>query len=138
VTLLNWRRAWAVAVIAVVLAGCGGSNALDPAARRGLADAQAAADRAFARLSRLEHRVGALAGRVRERDARAESLAAKSDDLERSLERLGKAVDRLRSQSDGARERARAALATAESAARDLAVLTRRFDYHLSHYHGGG
>jgi methyl-accepting chemotaxis protein len=83
------------------------------------------------RLEGLEDDLDA-AGKVGERvDKVSERLWA-------SLGKLRKSLEEVRSGAGEAAANADAALVRAEQAARDLALLGNRYDYHLRRYHGGG
>jgi septal ring factor EnvC (AmiA/AmiB activator) len=129
------RGAALLVLIALALASCGSPGALDDAAQDQIdearSEAQAATEVAAAlttRLSRLENR---LAAASEDRAEVAKQLDKISSRLEYSIAHFTKQVKALRSGSSEARANAEAALAEALQAARDLAVLERRFDYHL-------
>jgi hypothetical protein len=123
----------AIALLAGV--ACGRAEPLDAAAQQSVDEAEAAAAEALDLAERLEVRVAGVESDILE--ARRARRALQRD-LGREQRRLGDAVaklrtalDDLRSESAAASEEGKSALAAATSAARDLAVLTRRFDYHL-------
>jgi uncharacterized protein (DUF3084 family) len=127
-----------VLAAALLLAGCGSGSAepaTDDQARTLAADAAQA-------LSRLEDQTQALTDRVKElettRDRSGERLGRVTDRLWTSLTKLRASLADLQGMSEEAAADASSALAEAQAAARDLAVLDSRFDYHLSHDHGGG
>jgi hypothetical protein len=109
----------------VLLAQCGegaGASGPSPATAARLATQSATRARVLARtVADLRERVDSLrraAGRTRSRWARQRRRAS------------GR-LDRARAQADAADAAADAAAARVDEVARDLSILTRRFDYHL-------
>jgi TolA-binding protein len=135
------KRAAAVVGAALVLAvallgaGCGSSSppATDDQARNLASDAAQA-------LTQLEDQTKALADRVDElessRDRGSADLDAVTERLWSSLAKLRASLSDLEGLTDDAAANASAALAEAQAAANDLAVLDSRLDYHLRQ-HGG-
>ncbi|HEX2235031.1 MAG TPA: hypothetical protein VHK89_02045 [Actinomycetota bacterium] len=122
----------------LALAACGRAQALDPAAQEEIEGARAVADRALEAVESFEPRVSLLERRVASQRRVVRSLrddaSTASKDLGKALAAVEKRLDRLEASGDAVAERAGTALARAEKAARDLAVLVRRFDYHLRHH----
>lgn len=134
-TVLRLGRASLLLMAAALSSSCGVAGGLDAATERDLAGARASAKEALARVERLEDRLTEVEAVLR--SARSERAAVERL-VRRRAERLGAAVTRLRSSLEELRakgsavaEDAARALATATAAARDISVLTRRFDYHL-------
>ncbi|HEX2196678.1 MAG TPA: hypothetical protein VHJ76_07105 [Actinomycetota bacterium] len=131
-------RAAALVLAAGTFAGCARAPSLDPAAKERLDDARESAAEAVAAVDDLEDRIAELeddlddAGRVSERVDRV------TERLWDSLAKLRKSLDEAEAGASDASATAGAALGRAEQAARDLAVLGNRYDYHLRRYHGGG
>ncbi|MGH2695194.1 MAG: hypothetical protein ACRDJJ_10340 [Actinomycetota bacterium] len=126
------KAASAALVALVLLAGCGG----DPESRP---DGSQAAGQPG--LDSLEDRIVELEGLVDDLGASDDRLATR---LRRTTQRLQGSVSALRSSlraaeedAGGALDDAGAALSRVEQVARDLSVLTERYDYHLKRYHGG-
>jgi hypothetical protein len=138
VKLLSARRSWAALLAAAALTACGRAEAIDPQAQQRLSSVQEDAETALADVAELHVRVV----RAERRLLRAQAAHRK---LRRSMgsdvRRLQKAVDALRAtarelrrDSSRAADEAASAAQAAATAARDLTVLTRRFDYHLRHH----
>ncbi len=131
-----------VATIALALAGCGRGEAADAGlldttdeqAREQVADALRAVELLEDRTAELEAEVASL------RDQRARA-AARLDKATRrlwsSLSELRGSVAEARAAGESASSEVAAALSQAGAAARALAVLDNRFEYHLRQ-HGGG
>jgi hypothetical protein len=124
------------------LAACGGVTPFS-GDDEGPDPAEVAADDARAALEYAEdvgrelvELKGAFTASERRAERLARTSARRAERMDRALARLRDALDRLRQEATGAGGQAREALAAASGAARDLAVLTRRFDYHLRS--GGG
>jgi predicted nucleic acid-binding Zn-ribbon protein len=138
VRLLSARRAWAVAAAAATLTACGRAPSVDPEAQQRLEEvrdeAQAAADDVadlHVRVVRLERRL------LRSQSAHRRlqrALSTQEKILEKSVESLEATTKELRKSSTIASDRANEAAEAASAAARDLTVLTRRFNYHLRHH----
>jgi chromosome segregation ATPase len=94
-----------------------------------------AIDGLSARLADVRHDVAAIKDDNAHAAARLERVTGA---LWASLKKLRGTVADARSGSNSALADAESALQRAESAARDLSVLTDRFDYHLRADHGGG
>ncbi len=131
-------KAAALVLAAGTFAGCARAEALDPAAKERLDDARAAADEALEAVSVVEARIAGLEDDLDDAARVSDRVDRVSERLWASLARLGKSLDDLRAGAGAAAASADAALARAEQAARDLAVLDNRYDYHLRRYHGGG
>ncbi|HVF52894.1 MAG TPA: hypothetical protein VNC78_04720 [Actinomycetota bacterium] len=112
-------------IVALALASCGPPGA-DPAA---------ADDALRLKVDRLEADLIALSRSSTENEGRLRVIERKLSD---ATDRLEQAMRRLESALAGAEADAAGALERAESAARSLAVLTDRYDYHLRRYHGDG
>jgi outer membrane murein-binding lipoprotein Lpp len=126
-----------VLAAAFLFAGCGpGSDqpATDDQARTLAADAAQA-------IAQLEDETKALTDRVAELestgDRAGERIDTVSDRLWASLTKLKESLNEMKGISEDAAAQANSALAEAQAAARDLAVLDSRLDYHLRQ-HGGG
>ena len=128
-------RAGALAAAALLSVSCGPAGALDRSAERRLEGARVDASEALERVDDLEARLGELGEELR-------SSRRGQDGLERALQRRGErfrevvatlrgSLKELREVSGSIEDDAAAALSVAHSTARDLSVLTRRFDYHL-------
>lgn len=134
-----YRRAgWgaAILVLVIALAACGSAESLDDAARERIdaaesqaADAVAAVDSLTERVSEMEDELGGL---TLERKQLAKQLDRISSRLDVQIAEL---KDQLRAAKSSSSEEAASALAAAQQAARNLAVLERRFDYHLKNGH---
>jgi chromosome segregation ATPase len=136
-------RAVALLPLLVVIAtACGDSQG-------NLDQARSAAVRALERVERLEARLQAV---DRELESVSNQSVRASRAGQRLRDRLTATGQRLTAALTGIRESIGALTATAEStmgdassaltearrAARDLAILQQRYDYHLRRYHGGG
>jgi chromosome segregation ATPase len=129
VTIFAMRLMAAAVSVAVVLPACGTGSASDDAAVvRKADDAAAAAERSLEAVQELEAEVASLEDRLD--DARRKG-AALSGRLDKATTRLWDSLATLRASSGDASSSASSALATAQSASRDIAVLTQRLDYHL-------
>lgn len=134
-----YRRAgWgaAILVLVIALAACGSTEPLDDAAQERIdaaesqaADAVAAVDSLTERLAEMEDELGGL---TLERKQLAKQLDRISSRLDVQIAEL---KDQLRAARSSSSEEAASALAAAQQAARNLAVLERRFDYHLKNGH---
>jgi uncharacterized coiled-coil protein SlyX len=142
VSVSNVAVRWVVVAAALALAACGRAQALDPAAQEEIEGARALAERAVDEVRRFEPRVALLERRVaahkRAASALRDALVSRSEKLDAALRGVERRLERLAASNRAATKDAEAALSAAEAAARDLAILTRRFDYHLRRYHGGG
>jgi hypothetical protein len=136
------RRILVLSLLGAGLAACGQAS-VDDARRAGEAARAAAAD-ANARVADLEASVGHIEDVVTRLQTSTRGMAADVErgekaDLRRhrrlleATDRLWKSVGRLRDSLQAADEDAAAAASRAADLARDLAVLTKRFDYHLKH-----
>lgn len=145
-TLLGAARAAIVVVVALATIACGRAEQGAPA--DALRAVRADARRALDEIAELRGELTTLRARLvearRGRSKLKSTLDANTERLSASLERVRRSLDEVRSASasgrdeaQAAQDRAASALAAANAAARDLAVLTRRFDYHLRRYHGG-
>lgn len=127
-----------VLLAGLALAACGRAQALDPAAQEEIEGARTVADRALEAVEGFEPRVALLERRVASQRRAVQGLQDKastaSKDLGKALAAVEKRIAKLEESGDAAAEKAGAALAEAAKAARDLAVLMRRFDYHLRHH----
>jgi hypothetical protein len=133
VTISAMRLVAAAVVAAAVVPGCGSGSGSDDAALRRADEARAAAARSLDAVEGLQDDVDSLTHRLA--DARAKD-AALGHRLDSISERLWDSLGRLRSSIDDASSSASSALGAAQSAARDIAVLEQRLDYHLRQ--GGG
>lgn len=131
-------RAAALVLVAGAFAGCARAEALDPAAKERLDEANATAAEAVAAVDDLEARIEDLEDDL----AAAERIGDRVDSVS---ERLGgtrsknrTALDEDRSGGSDPAATADAAAGQASQAARDLDVLGNRYDYHLRRFHGGG
>ncbi len=137
-SISNMTRAAALVLAAGTFAGCARAPSLDPAAKERLDDARESAAEAVAAVDGLEERIAALEDDLDEASRVSERVDRVSERLWASLAKLRKSLDDVRSGTDDAAASADAALGRAEQAARDLAVLGNRYDYHLRRDHGGG
>jgi chromosome segregation ATPase len=130
----------AVSALLVMALGACGQASVDDARRAGQA-AQDAAAEANARVADLEATTTHLEDVVARLQDSANSIASDLEGTDRAearrhervlkiADRLWKSVGRLREAVD---ENATTASERASSLARDIAVLTKRFDYHLKH-----
>jgi TolA-binding protein len=137
VKLLDARGFLAVLLAAVALTACGRTAPVRPRPTEGLEDVRAEAQSTAADVAELHTRVVRLERRLlRAQSAQRKlrhNVAAKRARLEKSVARLEETLAALRKKSSAAARGAAAAAEVAASAARDLTVLTRRFDYHLRH-----
>jgi TolA-binding protein len=130
--MMPTMKAASSALVALVLfAGCGG----DPEPRPGASATASQED-----LASLQDRVAELEDLVDDLREGDDRMAAR---LRATTTRLGDSVSSLRSSLQSAEDDATDALADAgaaaarvEQVARDLSVLTERYDYHLRRYHG--
>jgi chromosome condensin MukBEF ATPase and DNA-binding subunit MukB len=133
------KLAWgAVLAVVATLTACARAPSVDPQAQQRLesvqADAQAAVEDVadlHVRIVRLERRL--LRSQAAHRRLKRTSRAADKV-LEKSVENLEAAAKELRARASAASDRGAEAAQVAAAAARDLTVLTRRFDYHLRHH----
>ena len=137
-SISNMTRAAALVLAAGTFAGCARAPSLDPAAKERLDDAREAAAEAAAAVDDLEDRIAALEDDLDDAAGVKERVDRVAERLWGSLGKLRKSLDDVRSGASDAAATADAALSRAEQAARDLAVLGNRYDYHLRRYHGGG
>ena len=133
-TIFAMRLMAAAVTVAVVLPACGTGSGSDESLVRKADDAMAAAERSLEAVGELEGEIAGLEDRLD--DARRKG-AALSGRLDKATQRLWDSLARVRSSVDDASGSASSAVATAQSAARDIAVLTQRFDYHLRQSGGG-
>lgn len=127
-------------MLAGLAAGLLGASALacsEPAAVRGR-DGAAEAAQALEVAQELEQQLAALQGAV---EARDETVARMKKRIARLAERLAAAsaeAERVRAAAKSdLDERAAALEASIAELERRLEILTERYDYHLSRYHGG-
>ena len=133
-TIFAMRLMAAALSVAVALPACGSGSGPDESLVRKADDAMAAAERSLEAVDELEAEITTLEGRLD--DARRKG-AALSSRLDKASKRLWESLARVRSSVTDASGSASSAVATAQSAARDIAVLTQRFDYHLRQTGGG-
>jgi predicted nucleic acid-binding Zn-ribbon protein len=133
VTIFAMRLLAAAVTAAVVLPACGTGSGSDESLRKA-DDALAAAERSLTAVDDLKEEVSALENRLD--DARRKG-AALSSRLDKATQKLWDSLARVRTSVSDAAGSASSALASAQSAARDIAVLTQRFDYHLRQSGGG-
>ena len=128
-------RAGALTLAALALISCGPAGSLDRSAERRLEGARATASEALERVDDLEARLAGLEGDLRasrrEKRGSERALQRRSARLRDMVDGLRDSLRELREASGSIEENVAAALSVANSAARDLSVLTRRFDYHL-------
>ena len=140
----------AVSLLLIVTLGACGQASVDDARRAGQAARDAAAE-ANARVADLEATVAHLQDVALRLRSSTRGLASDLKQTERAELRrhrgvmdlskrlrksIGQLKDSVRAADDhaaAASQRARRAAASASELARDLAVLTKRFDYHLKH-----
>lgn len=129
-TISAMRLVAAGMLVAAAVPGCGSGSAGDDAdaALRRAERAQAAADRSLDAVHELEAEVDSLTERLHDAHAQDEAIR---DRLDGVTKRLWDSIARARAGASDAAGSASSALATAQSAARDLAVLSKRLDYHL-------
>jgi predicted nucleic acid-binding Zn-ribbon protein len=118
----------AAVTVAVALPACGSGSGSDESLVRKADEAMTTAERSLEAVDELEGEVAALESRLD--DARRKG-AALSSRLDKATTKLWDSLDRLRTTTDDASASASSAVASAQAAARDIAVLTQRFDYHL-------
>lgn len=126
-TICAMRLVAAAVTVAVVLPACGSGTGSEESLRKA-DDAMAAAERSLKAVDALEDEVASLETRLD--DARRKG-AALSSRIDKATEKLWESLARIRASTDDAAGSASSALSSAQSAARDIAVLTQRFDYHL-------
>jgi hypothetical protein len=117
----------AAVTVAVALPACGSGTGSEESLRKA-DDAMAAAERSLEAVDALEAEVASLENRLD--DARRKG-AALSSRLDKATQKLWESLARVRTSAGDAAGSASSAVASAQSAARDIAVLTQRFDYHL-------
>lgn len=137
-SIVTMRRAAALVLAAGSLAGCARAQALDPAAKERLDDARATADEALDAVAGLEARLEIAEADLEQAGRVSKRVDEVSERLWASLAKLRRSLDEVRAEAGDAGADADAALGRAEQAARDLALLENRYDYHLRRYHGGG
>ena len=114
---------------AVLLAACGGEDPGPvPAEARDVAAVRASVADLSERIDRLKQRVAGARAAQRRSRARLRGVAG---DLEGRVKALRASLDEIADAADGAAANASAALGEAQAAARDVAVLGNRLDYHL-------
>lgn len=147
VTIPGMKAALALVFVALVATACGRAENGDSQRLRREADrARAAADEALEAVDAMKADLEALRldleGEVtrlrRQRERMAGSLDVVRERLWGALSSLRDTIGGLRQDSSAAASEAASALDEARSAAKDLAVLESRFDYHLRRDHGGG
>ena len=120
--------------LVIALPACARTEAPAPDDDAAAATAEALAD--------LDERVATLeadlASLETARERAGNRLRKLSGRLKGALDRLRDSLAEVRATAGTSGDNAAAALATANSAARDLEVLEERYDYHLRRYHGGG
>ena len=126
-TIFAMRLVAAAVTAAVLLPACGSGSGSDESLRRA-DDALATAERSLEAVDDLKAEVSSLETRLD--DARRKG-AALSSRLDKATQRLWDSLARIRTSASDAAGSASSALASAQSAAREIAVLTQRFDYHL-------
>jgi hypothetical protein len=136
--MATMRRAAALVLAAGAFAGCARAQAHDPAEKERLDDARSTPAEAMDAVDDLEARVEELEGDLAAADRVSERVDRVSERLWASLAKLRKSLDEARGAAGDAAANADAALGSAQQAARDLALLGNRYDYHLRRYHGGG
>jgi hypothetical protein len=133
----------AVSLLLMMVLGACGQASVDDARRAGQAARDAAAE-ANARVADLEATMAHLEDVVARLQDSANSIANDVEGAERAevrrhervlkiADRLWKSIGRLRESVVAADRHATTASDRAASLARDVAVLTKRFDYHLKH-----
>ena len=129
-TISAMRLVAAGMLVAVAVPGCGSGSAGDDAdaALRRAERAEAAADRSLEAVHDLEAEVDSLTERLHDAQSSDDAIRDRLDGLSK---RLWDSIAKARAASNDASGSASSALATAQSAARDLAVLSKRLDYHL-------
>ena len=132
------RFVTAALVIGAFLFVACGSGELDSETAGDLQEARADAAQAVERVDSLEARLDALAEQLDDAVLDRKRLNRVTERLESALADLRKALHAAESSADTAAADAASALARADQAARDLAVLEDRYEYHLRRYHGGG
>lgn len=127
----------AAVTAAVLLPACGSGSGSDESLRRA-EDALATAERSLEAVDDLKADLKAEVSSLENRldDARRKG-AALSSRLDKATQRLWDSLDRIRTTASDAAGSASSAVASAQSAAREIAVLTQRFDYHLRQSGGG-
>ncbi len=119
------KLAWLLVLATPILSSCGDTTPPGPEVPTAVTE----------QISSLQDRIDVLETEAQREAEQAEKAA---DRLWAALGKLRKELKAGSGQLDAAGEAAQQALAAAQEAARDLAVLTDRYDYHLRRYHGGG
>jgi hypothetical protein len=143
VTISGMKAALALVFVALVAAGCGRAENGDSQKLREEADrARAAAAEALDAVDSMRVELDALEDRIARRGEERARVAGKlrktREHLWRAVSGLRETISGLRDESSGAASEAASALAEAQSAAKTVAVLESRFEYHLRRDHGGG
>lgn len=122
-----------VAALGSVSCGDGSERpdgAVASASQEALDDALGSIEALETRADQLEAEIDHLAA---DKESASKRLDVISDRLWQSLGKLRTSIRELGEESSAAADSAASALATAQQAAKDLAVLESRFEYHLSH-----
>jgi hypothetical protein len=147
VTIPGMKAALALVLVALVSMACGRAETGDSEDLRADADrARAEANEALeavdlmrADLEALEDELADGVARLRrERDRTASKLERVGERLWAALSHIRDSMAGIRQGSAGAASEAASALDEARSAAKAIAILESRFDYHLRRDHGGG
>jgi hypothetical protein len=147
VTIRGMKAALALVFVALVVTACGRAESGDSRRLQAEADrARAEADEALQAVDAMKADLEALradleadAGRLRrQRERMTGRLDSVRERLWGALSSLRDTIAGLRHDSSAAVSEAASALDEARSAAKDLAVLESRYDYHLRRDHGGG
>ena len=139
VTISAMTRAIALFFAALALVSCGRDEPATEPTSAAAVEAQEAADEALASIANLEEQTADLTDELAELKADRKKLAERmwdiSGNLRAAIAELKGSLGDIEGDVDGAAARASEALDEVGAAARELAVLENRFDYHLRRGH---
>ena len=138
-TISAMTRAIALFFAALALVSCGRDEPATEPTSDAAVEAQEAADEALASIADLEAETAHLTDELAELKTDRKKLATRmwdiSGNLRAAIADLKSSLADLEGDVDGAAARASEALDEVGAAARELAVLENRFDYHLRRGH---
>lgn len=134
-TIRPMYRCAAAGLVLIALVGCGRDGGGDAEAAENQAAAQRQLDEALEAVGLLEEQVTELQERVDEVEARDDKTSKRMETISQrlwsSLAKVRESVSAAEGAGVDAASKASSALDQAAVAVRDLAVLEKRFDYHL-------
>lgn len=124
------RRLLVALALTTALPACGMLPGGEPAS-------QPRSDHAAEQLSAFRERLGALEDALAAQTGQAKESRRAAARLDGALDALRRRLQRMAGSNAAARAAAADALSEVQAAARDVALLTERYDFHMRRYHGG-